>query len=152
MGGHGSSRGGRAAPDPAAAKQALAIIKDGGLARGHRAGWSIQYQYCVFLATAGIEPRPHRQLRRTELGCDRDPRLGGPAEPVYLAKRQSCLGEYGARTDDHAALLRIETQHIERLCRRDPEPFSLADREMRDAAMAAQHSPRHIDNGPGLAR
>src|SRR6516162_10544216 len=152
MGGHGSSRDGRAAPDPAAAKQALAIIKDGGLARGHRAGWSIQNQYCVFLATARIEPRPYRQLRRTEFGRDRQPRLGGRAEPVYLAKGQPGLGECGARTDDHTALLRIETQHVERLCRGDPEPFSLADREMCDAAMTAQHASRHVDYVPGLAR
>ena len=141
-----------APPDPAAAAQTFAGIKDGGLAGGYRAGRSIQNQYRVFLAAAGIEPRPHRHLRRTELGRNGHPWLGGRAEPVYLAKRQPSLGEGRARTDDHTALLRIETQHIERLCRRHPEPFPLADREMRNAAVATQHAARHIDDIPGLTR
>src|SRR6516165_7298368 len=152
MGGHGSSRGGCPPPDPATAEQTFAVIKDGGLAGGHRAGRSVQNQYCLFLATAGIEPRPYRQLRRTELGGDRHARLGGRPEPVYLVKRQPDLGERRARTDDHTALLRIETEHVERLCRGNPEPLSLADREMRDAAMMAEHASRHIDDIPGLAR
>src|ERR1700751_889612 len=121
MGAHRSSRGGCSPPDPAAAQQTLAIIEYGSLARSHSAGWSIQNERGISVGATGIEPRPHRQLCRTELGGDRHPPPGGWAEPVYLPKRESRLGECCARTDDHTPLLWIEAQHRKGLGCGNPE-------------------------------
>ena len=43
-------------------------------------------------------------------------------------------------------------EHIERLRRSDPEPLSLTDRKVGDAAMSAEHAPRQIDDLPGVTR
>ncbi len=42
--------------------------------------------------------------------------------------------------------MRLETQHVERLPRRDPEALALAYREMGDAAMAAEQAACVIDD------
>src|SRR5262249_30453606 len=57
-----------------------------------------------------------------------------------------------ARADNHAARLRIEPHHIEWVAGGDAEPAALADGEMDDAGMPAQHAAVEIDDLARLGR
>src|SRR5690606_15192263 len=50
------------------------------------------------------------------------------------------------------AIVGIEPHHIERRAGRDAQALALADGEMRDALMPAEHAAREIDDFAGLHR
>src|SRR5439155_1996901 len=104
-------------------------------------------------AGGGIEGCRHRRLGGSQLSSHRYTGDGErmPAEPVQLPEREPGLGESRSRPDYDAALLRLKTLHVERLCRGNPEPFSLADGEMGNAAMAPQHMTPQVDDVTRLA-
>src|SRR5947209_10432860 len=62
------------------------------------------------------------------------------------------LAQRALRANDHAPVLGIESQHIKRLGGGDTQPFALADREMRDAIVAAEHASILVDDVARLAR
>ena len=57
-----------------------------------------------------------------------------------------------ARPDDDAPRRRIEPHHIERIAGGDAEAAPLADGEMDDAVVAAEHPAVEIDDVAGLGR
>src|SRR5215831_19245881 len=74
------------------------------------------------------------------------------AEPVHVAQPHPHGAQRVARTNDHARPLGVEPHHVERLARRDAEAAALADREVHDAAMTAEHAAGEVDNVAGNRR
>src|SRR4051794_32039138 len=62
------------------------------------------------------------------------------------------LAQRALRADDHAPVLGIESQHIKRLGGGDTQSFALANREIRDAIVAAEHASILVDDVARLAR
>src|SRR5207253_10818632 len=73
------------------------------------------------------------------------------SQPIELREVNPRLAQRALRANDDAAVFRVEPQHVKRLGSGDPEPLTLADREMGDAMMAAQHPPVLFDDIARLA-
>src|SRR5215831_10149804 len=68
------------------------------------------------------------------------------AQPIDLAQPHPAGAQRLARPDHDAARRRIEPHHVERMAGGDAEPSPLADGEMDDAGMSAQHAAVKIDD------
>src|SRR5271165_2519903 len=68
------------------------------------------------------------------------------AQPVDVAQPDPAGAQLVARPDHHAARRGIEPHYIERPPRRDAEPAPLADGEMDDAGMRAEHATLAVDD------
>ena len=76
----------------------------------------------------------------------------GVAEPIHVAQHEAADEKRLARTDDDAPVIRIELHHIERLALGDADAAALADGEMDDAVMAAEHAAVDMHDIAGLRR
>src|SRR6516164_333349 len=100
-------------------------------------------------------PAQPRRLRRPR-GAHLDEHLvpagaqrvidGVIAQPIDLTQPHPAGAQRLARPDHHAARRRIEPHHIERMAGGDAESPPLADGEMDDAGMSAQHAAVEIDD------
>src|SRR5690242_11972143 len=75
------------------------------------------------------------------------------AEPVHVAQANATGPQCFARADHDAPQRRVKTHDIERRTGSDTKPAPLANGEMDDAVMAAEHTTLQIDDlaGPGSA-
>src|SRR5262249_59632600 len=67
-------------------------------------------------------------------------------EPVEVAQANAAGAQRFARTTDDASRWRIEPHNVERRAGSNAEPAALADGEMDDSIMAAEHAAVEIDD------
>src|SRR5216683_4662087 len=117
----------------------------------------------IDLDAAGAAAQPGRLRRPGRAHLDEDLVPAGAqrmvdaalAQPVDLAQPHPAGTQGIARPDHDAARGGIEPDHVERMAGGDAEPAPLADGEMDDAGMAAEHAAVEVDDvaglgGPGL--
>src|SRR5262249_55822062 len=114
-------------------------------------------QLDLVIAVAAAQPRGLRRARRAHAHEDLETLADGAveravADPVDVAQANSIHPQRLARTDPDAARRGVELHHIERMAGGDAEPLALADREMRNALMAAEHAAIEIRDVAGLHR
>ena len=71
---------------------------------------------------------------------------GAVAEPVDVAQPDAARAQRLARTDHDAPGGGVEPHHIQRRAGGDAETAPLADGEMNDAVMTAEHAAVEIDD------
>src|SRR5262249_36505663 len=74
------------------------------------------------------------------------------ADPVDVAQPDAIHPQRLARADDDTARRRIELPHIERMAGGDAQSLALADGEMRNAVMRAEHLSVEVDDITGVHR
>jgi hypothetical protein len=157
--GRRSCRRDRALDEAAAEHARLAlgrVVEHAGLSRRHAilAGNEVDFD----APACPAEPRRLRRPRRTNLDEDvlpaRAKRLvdAALAQPIDIAQPHPAGAQRLARPDHHPARRGIEPHHIQRMARGDAEPAPLADGEMDDAGMRAEHAAVEIDDVAGLGR
>src|SRR4029079_9458560 len=149
----------RALDEAAAQDTRLALarlIKNAGLSR-RNAVLAIDQ---LNLAPACAVPQPGSlwRARRTDFHEDLPAIVGqcflerSFADPVDVAQHDSAHAKRFARADDDAPPFGIKTHNIQRRAGSDPKAAPLADGEMNDPGMRAQHFSIKIDNIAGLRR
>src|SRR5262249_61637769 len=68
------------------------------------------------------------------------------AEPAEIAQANAAGAQRFARTNHDASRWRIEPHNVERRAGSNAEPAALADGEMDDSIMAAEHAAVEIDD------
>ena len=154
------SRHRQRALDEAAAEHARLpvgrIVEHAGLSRRDAVLAVDQFDHDA--AAAAHQPGRLRRAGRAHLDEDLAPagieRLveTALAEPVDVAQRDPARAQRLARADDDPPRRGIEPHHIERLAGGDAEAPPLADGEMDDAVMAAEHAAVEIDDVAGIGR
>ena len=74
------------------------------------------------------------------------------ADPIDVAQHDAAHAQRRARTDHDLAALGVEPHHVERRAGRHAQAAALADGEMDDAGMRAQHVAVEIDDLAGFRR
>src|SRR5665811_429374 len=139
------------------ARLALAgVIEYAGLA-GRNAILAV-HQFDLIAAIRGREParlrRPGRAYLHEHFAAVVGERFfdAAVADPIHVAQHDTAGAQRRARADHDAAALGIEPHHIERRASRQAQSAALADGEMDDAGMRAQHMAVEIDDLAGFRR
>src|SRR6185295_167874 len=132
------------------------IVEHAGLARGH----SVLASNEIDLDALACPAQP-RRLRRPG-GADLDEHLlpagaqglvdASLAQPIHIAQPHPAGAQRRARPDHDPTRRGVEPDHVKRMARGDAEPAPLADGEMDDAGMRAEHAAVEIDDVTGLGR
>src|SRR5579871_1676211 len=131
------------------------VIEHTGLAR--RDTFFAGYELDLVTAVSAAQPSGLRRARRThphenlETPANRAIDLA-IADPVDVAELNAIHPQRFARADHDAARRGIEPHDKQRRAGGDAEPSPLADREMRNALMPAQHAAVEIDDIARLKR
>src|SRR6185437_11221700 len=149
----------RSALDEAAAEHAsLArrrVVEHAGLSG--RDALLARDQFDFVAAVAAAQPRRLRRARRAHPHENLETVADGVvehtvADPVDVAKPDAIHPQRLARTDDDAVRRRVEPQHVKRLVGRNAQSLALADGEVRDALMGAEHAAIEVDDVARLHR
>src|SRR6478672_8209426 len=131
------------------------VVEHAGLAGRHALFAGDQFDFVA--AVDRTQPGRLRRARRSHahehldtLADDALERAG--ADPVDVAQSDAIHPQRRARPHHDAAAGGIEFDDIERRSRRDTQSLALADGEMNDALMAADHMAVEIDDLAGLDR
>src|ERR1039458_959030 len=140
--------------DKAAAEHArltlASVVKDAGLAGGNAI--LAVHEINLVAAVRGREPAGLRRPGRTHLHEHLAPLVGelviniAFADPIDVAQHDATGAQRRARADHDLAAHGIEPHHIERRAGRQAQSAALADGEMDDAGMRAQHMALEIDD------
>src|SRR6516225_7506051 len=160
LGGAGRARQRHGAgDDPAAEHARLALgglVEDAGLSRRNAVFTGDQLDFKTI--GAAVKPGGLWRARRADLDVDfamiADRFVDRAiAEPVHVTQANATGPQCFARADHDPARRRVETHDIERRTGGDTKPAPLADGEMDNAVMAAEHATLQIDDlaGPGGA-
>src|SRR5579862_7380682 len=146
-------RGNGGGDDAAAQHTSLAfggIIEDASLAGRHAILARDQFDLD---GAMGVEAQPRRPRRPRRANLHKDfgtpfHRLadGAVAEPIDIAEPDAARAQRFARTDHDPARGGVEPHDIERRAGREAETAALADGEMDDAVMMAQHPAVEVDD------
>src|SRR6185312_6206576 len=129
------------------------VVEDAGLPR--RNALLAVDQLDLVMAVSAAQPCRLWRPRRANLDVDFTTRGNrrvnvAVAEPVDVAQHDAAGAQRLARADHHAAALGVEPHDIERRAGGNAEAFALADGEIDDAGMRAEHLAVAIDDDPGF--
>src|SRR3982074_2567803 len=132
------------------------IVEHAGLARRH----SVLAGNEIDLDAPACPAQPCRLRRPRGADLDEDPlpasahpRIDAAfAEPIDIAQPHPAGAERLARPDHDPARRGVKPYHIKRMARGDAESTPLADGEMDDAGMCAEHAAVEVDDVAGLGR